>query len=325
MDKFDRVYELHRILSGRRTPISCYDLSLRLECTQATVKRIIRVHRESLDAPVVYDRERQGYFYENSSGEPYFELPGLWFNEAELFALVTFMQLLQNLEPRLLSEYLAPFQGRLEKLLKHRRLGLEGIAQKIRILGKAQRQVGQYFATVATATLRSRRLSIHYVSRYNNHHSEREVSPLRLVHYRNAWYLDAWCHLREQLRSFSVDRITQAKVLETTAQTVDLAEADTYFGSAYGIYSGLADKTAELIFTPQQAGWVEAEEWHPAQQCEYLPDGRYRMLIPFHNATELSMDILKYGAGVEVVAPESLRLAVMAQHEKAWRQYQKEI
>jgi predicted DNA-binding transcriptional regulator YafY len=39
------------------------------------------------------------------------------------------------------------------------------------------------------------------------HPTEREVSPQRLVHYRDNWYLDAWCHLREDVRSFSIDAI----------------------------------------------------------------------------------------------------------------------
>ena len=80
MDKFDRIYELHRILSAHKTVLSSEQLSQRLECTPATVKRIIRVMRDSLNAPIEYSREFNGYFYDHATG-PIFELPGLWFNE----------------------------------------------------------------------------------------------------------------------------------------------------------------------------------------------------------------------------------------------------
>lgn len=50
MDKFDRIYELHGILANRKTVISAQDIAARMECTAATVKRIIRLLRQSLNA-----------------------------------------------------------------------------------------------------------------------------------------------------------------------------------------------------------------------------------------------------------------------------------
>lgn len=46
------------------------------------------------------------------------------------------------------------------------------------------------------------------------------ISPQRLVHYRDNWYLDAWCHLRNDLRRFSVDAIQRVKVLRDKARNV---------------------------------------------------------------------------------------------------------
>lgn len=50
MDKFDRIYELHGILANGKTVISAQDIAARMECTAATVKRIIRLLRQSLNA-----------------------------------------------------------------------------------------------------------------------------------------------------------------------------------------------------------------------------------------------------------------------------------
>ena len=38
MDKFDRIYELHRLFSGRRVPISMVEIMQRMECSRATAK-----------------------------------------------------------------------------------------------------------------------------------------------------------------------------------------------------------------------------------------------------------------------------------------------
>src|SRR4030067_2182248 len=67
--------------------------------------------------------------------------------------------------------------------------------------------------TVACALLQRNSLHISYHGRGNDETSSREISPQRLIHYRDNWYLDAWCHSRNALRSFAVERITAAKAL----------------------------------------------------------------------------------------------------------------
>jgi predicted DNA-binding transcriptional regulator YafY len=71
------------------------------------------------------------------------------------------------------------------------------------------------FEVIASATLARKRLRIDHYNRQNGQTVSREVSPQRVVHYRDNWYLDAWCHLRNDLRSFAIDAIQAATLLET--------------------------------------------------------------------------------------------------------------
>ncbi len=64
---------------------------------------------------------------------------------------------------------------------------------------------------------------------------------------------------------------------------------------------------ASLKFTPERARWVANEQWHPEQRGRLEPDGSYVLEVPFADLRELLMDILKYGADVEVLGPEALR------------------
>ena len=109
MDRFDRIFELNRILQGARYPVSRQRLEQELECSRATVKRIIEDMRLYLNAPIVYDRELQGYHYDQAEGAMY-ELPGLWFNASELHALLAVQQLLAGVQPGLLDPHLKPLQ-----------------------------------------------------------------------------------------------------------------------------------------------------------------------------------------------------------------------
>ena len=321
MDKFDRIYQLHHILRGRRTPVSRADLMHRLECSEPTVFRLIRIMREHLRAPIEYDDEAAGYFYRRDADGGAYELPGLWFNAAELQAIIVFDRLFESLGPGLLGEHLGPLVRRVTELLEHKQLGLSEAARRIRVLGMAARPTGAWFHVLAAATLQRRRLRIVYHGRNRDRVTERTVSPQRLVHYRDNWYLDGWCHLRNDLRSFAVDRIRDARELDETADSLPEAQLDEHFASAYGIFSGKANKTAVLRFTPERARWVADERWHPQQTGQFLIDGRYELKIPYRDERELVMDILRHGAEVEVIAPETLRQTVAAQLRTALERY----
>jgi predicted DNA-binding transcriptional regulator YafY len=174
---------------------------------------------------------------------------------------------------------------------------------------------------VAGATLQRQRVRIAYHSRGRDQRTERSVSPQRLVHYRDNWYLDAKDHLRNDLRSFSVDRILRVVPLNEAAEEVPGADLDAFFASAYGIFSGKANKLAVLRFSRERARWVADERWHPEQSGQFLTDGRYELRIPYRDARELIMDILRHGEEVEVVEPEGLREEVIGALRRALGRY----
>jgi predicted DNA-binding transcriptional regulator YafY len=175
-----------------------------------------------------------------------------------------------------------------------------------------------HFSSVGAALFKRRRLRIQYYARSTNQHSEREVSPQRLVHYRENWYLDTWCHLRNDLRSFSVDGIRRIELTDTAAKEVPLKALDEYLLQSYGIVrNGAAVQRARLRFSVERTRWVAAEVWHPEQRGSFETDGRYVLELPFRDDRELVLDILRHGAEVEVLEPPALRAKVRALHEKA--------
>ncbi|MEN8214208.1 MAG: WYL domain-containing protein [Pseudomonadota bacterium] len=320
MDRFDRIYDLHKILSASRYPVSRRQLEAELECSRATVKRIIESMRLYLNAPIRYDQKLNGYYYDRRDEEMY-ELPGIWFNASELHALLSVQQLLTQVQPGLLEKQLSPLKQSIRRLLNlHKERGDE-LVQRIRILQVASRRAGDAFQAVAGATASRKRLRIHYYNRSSDETHEREVSPQRLVHYRDNWYLDAWCHLRKDLRTFALDNIQQATPFAENARDVDSETLNAHYSSAYGIFSGKATQTATLRFTPERARWVSKEQWHSEQQSRWLDDGSYQLSIPYLNPTELIMDILRHGSEVEVISPPELRDAVQQQLQQALNRY----
>lgn len=322
MDKFTRILLLHRILVNARRPVSRAQLEEQLECSAASVKRIIRELRDYAGAPVEYDREANGYYYARH-GETAFDLPGLWFSASELLALVSLLELLAGLGPGLLDSALRPFRQRLEQLLQTQSLGIAELPRRLRLLPLAGRSAPpEVFRTIAAATLQRRRLAVRYHARSDDGQRERVLSPQRIVHYRNNWYLDAWCHLRSGLRIFALERLEQVRALDEPALELPEEQLDAHFTPAYGLFAGAPVAEAVLRFGARRARWVAEETWHPAQQGRWLADGRYELRLPYGNPTELIMDVLRYGPEVEVVAPAELREQVRERLIAALRQYE---
>ncbi len=310
MDRFDRIFELNRILQNARYPVSRQRLEQELECSRATVKRLIEEMRLYLNAPIVYDRKHNGYRYDPSEGEMY-QLPGLWFNASELQALLAAQQLLEGVQPGLLDSHLQPLKRKIDELLSCQPGSGEPVSRRIRLLRAAARPAGPYFTLIAGALAARRRLQLVYYNRAQDAVSEREVSPQRLTHYRDNWYLDTWCHLRRGLRTFALDAIREAHTLDTPAQELDESDLDDHYAGTYGIFSGRAQHQAILRFTPERARWVSMESWHPRQQSRWLADGSYELSLPYGQPEELVMDLLRFGPDVEVIEPPALRELVL--------------
>ena len=124
----------------------------------------------------------------------------------------------------------------------------------------------QFFELAATATLKRRRLRVTYWARSKDETTERELSPQRLVFYRGNWYLDAWCHLRAGLRSFSIDSIRQAELLDARAKNLPEAELEAFLASGYGIYSGILSRAAakDLILQTYCDSYYDVIQSHSA-------------------------------------------------------------
>jgi proteasome accessory factor C len=321
MDKFDRIFGLHAALAGRRTGLSLEELMARLECSKSTLHRAVNTLRDSLGAPIVFDSDAGGYKYDQKGSEKPYELPGLWFSAAELQALAVMQRLLRDAGGGILEDHLSLLARRLESMTKHQQLNLGEAAARLRFPAVAARPAGKQFETVCAATLQRRKLWIEYHARTTDQRSERTVSPQRVTHYRESWYLDAWDDGRDVLRTFSIDRITRATLLDEPAFDVPDEQMDEHYASAYGIFGGKADKTAVLLFTAQAARWVADEKWHPQQQFTWFQDGRYELRVPYAEARELMMDVMRQGGNVEVISPAELREQVRNELQKALDQY----
>jgi predicted DNA-binding transcriptional regulator YafY len=322
MERGERFYRIHRLLkAGQCVPMRRFTDELGI--SRATFKRDIEYLRDRYGAPLLWDRERQGYRYDlTQPGADRFELPGFWLSASEIHALLAMQAMLADLDEGILGKQVNPLMERLEKILETSRFPSSQIRRRLRILHQGARgSEPAAFGVIAQAVLERKRLSIRHHNRARNEDSTREISPQRLVHYRDNWYVDAWCHLRNGIRTFALDAIEQAALLPERVKDVPDAELDRYLGSSYGIFSGEPKATAVLRFSPMRSRWVSRERWHPEQRGRWDEKQRYVLEVPYSDDRELIMDILRHGADVEVQGPPELRERVREALKQAQKQY----
>lgn len=315
MHDAERIYQIHRILQGTRAPLSAQELADRLEVSSRTIKREIAFMRDRLGAPIDNDPASRGYLYPDQ-GET-FELPGLWFRADELHALLAASQLLESVQPGLLSDHLRPLRRRIDQLLEKSGHSGDTVASRVSVKHTQRRIVEpRHFDIVAGAVLKGSPLTIRYHGRGNDQITERTIHPYRLLHYRDNWYLIAWCEKADAMRNFAVERISQAESLDAPLRAIDAEELDNHVDRAFGIFTGHPAHTAQLRFNATRARWIADEIWHPDQRSEWQGD-HYLLTLPYADPTELILEIMRFGADVEVLSPPELRALIAQRHRQA--------
>lgn len=164
---------------------------------------------------------------------------------ARAAALAVMQRLLKDAGGGLLEDHLGPLMRRLTQLTQHQRLNLGEAQSRLRFPSIGARPAGQGFDTVVAATLQRRKLWIEYHARSTDERSERNISPQRITHYRETWYLDAWDEERNALRTFTLG-----------PPLIQLVEPETYAG-------GRQEAVKELLMVGMYGRLKDVRQLHP--------------------------------------------------------------
>lgn len=315
MKKIERIYLLDNILKSRRTPIAVEALIERLECSQATVYRIIATLRDEFNAPI--ESDEFGVYYRKDAS---FDLPGIRLSAEETQGLLIAAHLLEDLQSDSLKKPMERILGNIDKVLEQKGIANRRLIQIIPALSRKPKS--NIFQTVMSALQSEKKLNITYQTRLKNQTTKRLISPQRLTSYKNAWYLDAWCHLREGIRLFALEQIQSITTDIEKSKKVPADELRSHYAESYGIFSGQVKDTAIIKIDIEQAPWTIYEHWHSNQQIEHLDDSHILLKIPFNDQRELIADVMRLGTAAQIMQPKELKQQIVNELENILKQYQ---
>jgi predicted DNA-binding transcriptional regulator YafY len=206
MRRADRLFQLVQLIRGRRLSTADY-LSARLEVSPRTVYRDVA----ALQAQGVPIEGEAGVGYRMRAG---FDLPPLMFTKDEAQALVAAVRLAQ---PSLDLAMAAQADAALGKILAVLPAGARAAAESLPLFAPGSRmppELSERLALLRQATEARHKLTLDYLS-LDDERSQRVVRPLACMFWGPVWTLAAWCELREDFRSFRVDRIAALEMLDT--------------------------------------------------------------------------------------------------------------
>lgn len=315
--KFERYVWLHHQIKLAKYPNS-QSLVHQFEVSQRTALRDIEFMRETLQAPLEFDRSRNGYRYADNT----YEIPGHWINEGNVLALALAVRLASTIPDAAIKEELCSLIGQMTNASRKNGAScLDGISDKVSVKNIEYAKVNeQHFRRVVQALFADHALRITYHSPHSGAVTERTVQPLHLMHYMGSWHLLAWCASKSAIRDFALARLQAVALADKPLHLPDtLPPIKAYTRRHFGIMQGGTTTMATLRFSPHIAPRILEQIWHPDQQTSLEPDGSLLLSFPTADFRELVRNILSYGAEVRVVEPAELRELVRGEIEKMFR------
>jgi predicted DNA-binding transcriptional regulator YafY len=308
-DQLARQWLLVQRLGRSRGGVGLADLAEDLGCVRRTVYR-------DLDAlmyagfPVVSEKRDGKVYYRFLDS---FRLGDVPFTTDEILALAFGQDLLRPLKGTVFHDSIRSALGKIRSALSSELIGFQDtIAGAFRVLPGPHKRYAESRATIQAlneAVLGRRVLTMRYRTGRTGEESSRELAPYHVWYQKGGLYVIGFDHRREAIRTFAVDRIL---ALEATGERFEIP-ADFDFDALTASNFGVASEPASRIrvrFSPQRATQVREHTWHASQQVLEQDDGSVELTLEAGGSQELTDWVLSFGAGAEVLEPESLRTLV---------------
>ncbi|QFS87157.1 MULTISPECIES: helix-turn-helix transcriptional regulator [unclassified Marinobacter] len=246
------------------------ELAERLGVDRRTIRRYITV-LEELGIPITTEQGRYGG-YRLVAG---FKLPPMMFTEEETLAVSLGLLAARQLGLTDAAPAIASVQAKLERVmpanLKKRVRGVSDTTRVILPRGEPSLD-DRALQTLTVATEAMRRVGLTYHSR-DQGAIERRVDPYGLVFRQGRWYVTGFCHLRQAMRSFRLDRISDVQILDTTFQRPPDFDAAEFLSESLRSWGGTHEVSLLLHTDRESAASVFSFHSSCADELEQCDDG----------------------------------------------------
>lgn len=299
----ERLLQIDALLRSEQRQ-TAQSLAEAVEVKVRTIHNDITFLRDRFNAPIVWSKAK-GYHYSDLS----WRLPSISLSKGELFALALGARMLQNFAGSAYAEELQSAVARLaERLPEQSWIDLQQLSNE-RVLFRTGAELNLdpgIWQRLEIACQKHQRVRIAYYTAGRNAHSERTVDPYVLHFSRNNPYITGYCHLRQEVRWFRVDRIKSLSLLNETFQVDPTFDSKDHFELVFQHEVGGVPTQISIWFDAVTAPYIRERRWHPTQEIEEHSDGSLTLRFVARGLNEVKRWILFYGKGAIALSPPEL-------------------
>jgi predicted DNA-binding transcriptional regulator YafY len=303
----ERMLRIHQAIQSGKFP-NATALAAEIEVATKTIYRDIEFLRDRLGLPVEFDARRNGYFYSSEVGA----FPTLQITEGELFALVVAEKALQQYRGTSFEKPLLSAIKKMEQALPDTiSLNLAEMEQAISFRTRAEPILNLgIFDVLARAAAQRWQLELLYRKPGAKNPEPRLVDPYHLANINGEWFLFAYDHTRQDVRTFVPARIQSARPTGKTFERASTFSLEKRLRDSFGVYSGAGQYEVLIRFTPRAADYIREKKWHESQQLRELKGGGVELRLKLSSLVEIERWILSWGGDARVMKPRELVQAV---------------
>ncbi|MBE7499634.1 MAG: WYL domain-containing protein [Verrucomicrobiales bacterium] len=307
-----RMMEIHQCLGAGGYP-NASQLARALEVSRKSILRDLEFMRDQLGLPLAYDEYRYGYHYT----QPVRDFPMVKITEGELFALVVAEKAVQQYRG---TNFEKPLLSALEKLAaalpETFSLHLADWDRTISFRTSAEPLLNlEVFDALARATAQRRQLEITYRKPGRAAAETRVIDPYHLANVNGEWYLFAFDHLRQDVRTFVPARIRALRLTGQGFERPTGFSLDERLRGSFGVHSAEGRFEVVLRFSAKVADFIREKRWHPSQGLRELRAGGVELRLRLSSLVEIQRWVLGWGGEVQVLRPPELVRGVRAAAE----------
>ena len=282
---------------------NCSSLSAEWEVNRKTIQRDLDYMRFELDAPIEYSKDHRGYYY----SEAQFQLPAMDLKESDLFAIYLASKMLGQYQGTPVYDSLQSVFKKIEESLPNKiSLYPSGGPSRFTVIPTPTTKIEpETWKTVFHSIRCSQTIEIQYQIPGAGF-TTRHIDPYHGVRYAGDWYVIAFCHLRSEIRIFSMARIVAATALPSTFEIPATLNFDNLRSSYFGLYWGGSETDVKILFDKDVAGYIKEREWHPTQHIENRPDGSIIFSLKINHLHELKRWVLSWDSMAKILEPQGL-------------------
>jgi len=301
------MLRIHQAIHSGKFP-NASTLARELEVSTKSIQRDLEFMRDRLELPVEYDGSRFGYYY---TGEVT-SFPTMQITEGELVALIIAEKALEQYRGTQFEKPLLSAIRKIEQSLPDTvSLNLTDIEQTISFRTRAEPILNlEIFDALAKATAQRRQLELSYRKAGSRQNELRLVDPYHLANINGEWYLFAFDHAREDIRTFVPARVRSVKQTGKTFPHPEQFSLEKRLRDSFGVHSGVGEYDVILRFSTRVVDYVREKKWHESQQLRQLKGGGLELRLKLSSLVEIERWVLSWGGDAVVVKPRELAEAV---------------